>query len=351
MTEVSSTMLQHTMGFIRYQIRNWVSFCTLPRISLLLCFLPLGKGILNGSIYALNAPKAGCQDNWYELDVQIHYDNITVKTAISKVFSASIIIDTNFTHAITMRFCIWNGTENTVPHPEVYVADESYDDLMYGDLFHFRKREPEYLDKWPSGKYCIYNVGKLEWSYEGNDWSYGKCPNGFEPGESSYPFVALPGGSGTTRYSPLGPYVVHSNHTRIQFCCSANDVREKSTISLPFVKPFYLLPFETKSCQAVKDTTVRLEWIQWPQLYHEYGLHPYVEEGPYGNGTMFFMCYYVPNVNKLILILTYVITIGSPTLSIAFFCWMGWCHRKRLEWSHNRMLSLQYSGYNKDDSV
>ncbi|KAJ8038669.1 hypothetical protein HOLleu_16156 [Holothuria leucospilota] len=239
-----------------------------------------GKGILNGSIYALNAPKAGCQ--------------------------------------------------------------ESYDDLMYGDLFHFRKREPEYLDKWPSGKYCIYNVGKLEWSYEGNDWSYGKCPNGFEPGESSYPFVALPGGSGTTRYSPLGPYVVHSNHTRIQFCCSENDVREKSTISLPFVKPFYLLPFETKSCQAVKDTTVRLEWIQWPQLYHEYGLHPYVEEGPYGNGTMFFMCYYVPNVNKLILILTYVITIGSPTLSIAFFCWMGWCHRKRLEWSYNRNALLSF---------
>lgn len=116
-------------------------------------------------------------------------------------------------------------------------------------------------------------------------------------GTSSYPFIALPGGFGSTRYSPLGPFITHANQTSIEFCCSTPSTTKPSSsqISLPFVKPFYLMPVNSKTCQPVKNTEVRLDWIQWPHLEHEGGLHPYIERGPFGNGTVFYMCYYIPN--------------------------------------------------------
>ncbi|XP_071821859.1 uncharacterized protein [Apostichopus japonicus] len=339
-------------------IRNIIRYSVLQlSILIILCFLPLGKGVLNNSIYALLAPYAGCQDNWYELEILVIYDSITQRTAISDPLSANIQHTVHDNSSITLTFCVWNGTANTIPHEPVPYEEtryQSYDELdTYDTLFDLGERKAGYLDNWPPGQYCIYNVGKLEMTPTSIDWDYGRCPDGFEPGTSSYPFIALPGGFGSTRYSPLGPFITHANQTSIEFCCSTPSTTKPSSsqISLPFVKPFYLMPVNSKTCQPVKNTEVRLDWIQWPHLEHEGGLHPYIERGPFGNGTVFYMCYYIPNVNKLIASLTYVITLGSVFLSITFFFMMGWCHRKRLEWNHNRMLSLQYSGYNKDDSV
>lgn len=115
----------------------------------------------------------------------------------------------------------------------------------------------------------------------------------FYTGWSTYPFLAQPQDPGATKYSPYGPYIQHLNHTKIEFCCSNST--SSRPISLPFVKPFYLLPIDGTKCQPVRGTEVRLDWIQWPHLQYEGGAHPFHEESKHKNGTVFYICYYVPN--------------------------------------------------------
>ncbi|PIK38449.1 hypothetical protein BSL78_24708, partial [Apostichopus japonicus] len=50
------------VGYKMASIRNIIRYSVLQlSILIILCFLPLGKGVLNNSIYALLAPYAGCQ--------------------------------------------------------------------------------------------------------------------------------------------------------------------------------------------------------------------------------------------------------------------------------------------------
>ena len=58
------------------------------------------------------------------------------------------------------------------------------------------------------------------------------------------------------------PDGVYDHNTKIEFCCRTDgDIRDP--ISLPTLKPFFLLAYESAECQQVKWALVNVEWIRF----------------------------------------------------------------------------------------
>ena len=58
------------------------------------------------------------------------------------------------------------------------------------------------------------------------------------------------------------PDGAYNMNTKIQFCCRT-DGNKNDPIVLPSEKPFFLLAYESPTCQMVKWATVRPEWIYY----------------------------------------------------------------------------------------
>ena len=56
------------------------------------------------------------------------------------------------------------------------------------------------------------------------------------------------------------PDGVYDTDTKIEFCCRT-DGDKKDPISLPTLKPFFLLAYDSAECQQVKWAVVSVEWI------------------------------------------------------------------------------------------
>lgn len=134
--------------------------------------------------------------------------------------------------------------------------------------------------KWPDGKYCIYKKGH-------------SCPQGFHEG-----FVLWDdsnGDNGSNRNSKSGqlPEGVYNWDTLIYFCCKTTGSVMKR-VSLPVNKPFYLLAFESSTCQEVHGAVYSLEYIVFDTENTNNGdarVYPY----PYGadlKEPKIYYCYY-----------------------------------------------------------
>lgn len=101
--------------------------------------------------------------------------------------------------------------------------------------------------KWPNGKYCIYKKGDL-------------CPQDFHKG--SVLWDDDNGNNGSNRNSRGGelPAGRYNQDTMIYFCCMTTG-SVKKRVSLPVNKPFYLLAFESTTCQEVQGAVYSLEYV------------------------------------------------------------------------------------------
>lgn len=119
---------------------------------------------------------------------------------------------------ITRYFCVKNSTETDEDRP-----------------------------KWPDGNYCIYKKGYL-------------CPPGFHKGNVLWDDNN--GKNASNRNSASGelPEGLYNQDTLIYFCCRATGSVAKR-ISLPVNRPFYLMAFESPTCQEVQDAVYTLECI------------------------------------------------------------------------------------------
>lgn len=134
--------------------------------------------------------------------------------------------------------------------------------------------------KWPDGKYCIYKKGQ-------------SCPQGFHEGYVLWDDSN--GGNGSNRNSKSGqlPEGVYNWDTLIYFCCKTTGSVMKR-VSLPVNKPFYLLAFESSTCQEVHGAVYSLEYIVFDTENTNNGdarVYPY----PYGadlKEPKIYYCYY-----------------------------------------------------------
>ena len=75
------------------------------------------------------------------------------------------------------------------------------------------------------------------------------------------------------------PDGVYDEDTKIEFCCRT-DRDKKDPISLPILKPFFLLAYGSAECQQVKWAAVNVEWIRFDNedsgnADNEGGSYPY----------------------------------------------------------------------------
>ena len=75
------------------------------------------------------------------------------------------------------------------------------------------------------------------------------------------------------------PDGVYDKNTKIEFCCRT-DGDKKDPISLPTLKPFFMLAYESAECQQVKWAVVSVELIRYDtedtgNTNERIGLYPY----------------------------------------------------------------------------
>lgn len=134
--------------------------------------------------------------------------------------------------------------------------------------------------KWPDGKYCIYKKGY-------------SCPQGFHEG-----YVLWDDNNGknsTNRNSKRGelPEGLYDKDTLIYFCCKKTGSAMKR-ISLPVNKPFYLLAFESATCQEVQGAVYSLEYIVFDTentSNHDTTVYPYPYAAHLREPTIYY-CHY-----------------------------------------------------------
>ena len=101
--------------------------------------------------------------------------------------------------------------------------------------------------KWPDGKYCIYKKGFF-------------CPQGFHEGYVLWDDNNAKHGSNRNSKTGELPEGLYNQDTLIYFCCKTTGSVAKR-VSLPVNKPFYLLAFESSTCQEVQGTVYSLEYV------------------------------------------------------------------------------------------
>lgn len=134
--------------------------------------------------------------------------------------------------------------------------------------------------KWPNGKYCIYKKGDL-------------CPPDFHKG--SVLWDDDNGSNGSNRNSKGGelPSGRYNQDTMIYFCCMTTGSVEKR-VSLPVSKPFYLLAFESTTCQEVQGAVYSLEYVVFDTentKNQDASAYPYPYGADLGQPTIHY-CYY-----------------------------------------------------------
>ncbi|XP_067027018.1 serine-rich adhesin for platelets-like isoform X2 [Acropora muricata] len=138
---------------------------------------------------------------------------------------------------------------------------------------------------WPPGKYCIYKKGET-------------CPLKLLPGDVKWDDENKNNQNKKTGTLPDG---VYDADTVIEYCCSTSgDVNVP--ISLPTLKPFFLLAYGSPQCQQVNWAVTSNEWIRFDtedrgNSDHERGAYPYGAGIKDHNITY---CYYQDCRNKLI---------------------------------------------------
>ena len=97
-----------------------------------------------------------------------------------------------------------------------------------------------------SGKYCIYKKG-------------GSCPISLTSG-----YIRWDDEDNNNKNNQTGtlPDGVYDCNTKIEFCCRT-DGDKNNPVSLPTLKPFFLLAYDSAECQQVKWAVVSVEWIRF----------------------------------------------------------------------------------------
>ncbi|XP_074638427.1 uncharacterized protein LOC141896934 isoform X1 [Acropora palmata] len=169
--------------------------------------------------YALPMANTGCPEEEEFTWITGHRVEELENDLNKNKHSASFHLKTNVGNPDTTRFfCVKNSTETDEGRP-----------------------------KWPDGKYCIYKKGLF-------------CPQGFHAG-----YIKMDdnnGEKGSNRNSYIGelPEGVYDRDTMIYYCCKSTG-SVKKRIALPVKKPFYLMPFESATCQEVKGVVYSLEYV------------------------------------------------------------------------------------------
>lgn len=136
---------------------------------------------------------------------------------------------------------------------------------------------------WPEGKYCIYKKGI--------------CPNAMEEGSITWDdeHSKLDQQNRHVGVLPDGNYEQVS--TEINFCCSTKGDVNKA-VNLPNIAPFYLMTYESPTCQKVAGMKVSSEFVKFDDNDNgnrnsASGAHPY---GPSEDkfNTKIYYCYYEP---------------------------------------------------------
>lgn len=189
--------------------------------------------------YALPMADTGCPEGsgftWYTGQRKEELENDQNRNRRSENFHLKTIVGKP---DITRYFCVKNTTE----------TDE---DRL----------------NWPDGRYCIYKKGFL-------------CPQGFHEGYVLWDDNN--GDNGPNQNSVSGELAegVYNQDTVIYFCCKTTGSPLKR-ISLPVNKAFYLLAFESSTCQEVQGALYSLEYVVFDTENtnnHDARVYPY----PYG---------------------------------------------------------------------
>ena len=139
------------------------------------------------------------------------------------------------------------------------------------------------------GKYCIYRKDK-------------HCPKGLMPGNV---FWNDDDNSLHNKDKHLGALpdfeFFHHLYTQIYFCCKT-DRDKNNSVLLPSKSPFFLLAYNSSTCQMVKWTVVSLEWIYFSTYSSDNqdsadGAFPY--DAGIKHPTMYY-CYYQGKKNSII---------------------------------------------------
>ncbi|XP_041481326.1 uncharacterized protein LOC121428628 isoform X1 [Lytechinus variegatus] len=268
--------------------------------------------------YAIPAPLTGCADNWTPVHLTVSYTNLTTLTQISVEFHLSLIVERDNAHEVNIRFCMWDSESDDSLDAGVPVADG------------FGQGEAVSYTSLPDGRYCVYGIGNAEVNMEEKrwEWSHGSCPKGFESGFSTFPFnstAVIPQDFRTNPVPIPTPFSIYTiNISMAHYCCAeSGDVN--TAIELPFVIPFFLFPLKSTECQRVRGMKHRLEHVEWPSMKYHGGAHPYT------NNSRFYYCYYEPDtiaMEQNIVIATYTVMIGTPTITFIVLCACRFTHRK-----------------------
>lgn len=116
---------------------------------------------------------------------------------------------------------------------------------------------------WILGKYCIYKKGET-------------CPLKLLPGDVKWDDEDKNNQNKKTGTLPDG---IYDADTVIEYCCSTSG-DANVPISLPTLKPFFLLAYGSPQCQQVKWAVTSNEWIRFDtedrgNSDHERGAYPY----------------------------------------------------------------------------
>ena len=140
-----------------------------------------------------------------------------------------------------------------------------------------------------SGKYCIYQKDK-------------NCPKGLMPGNVFWNDDDDVSDNGDQQAGALPDFeFVNDAYTRIYFCCKTDGDKNNSVL-LPSKSPFFLLAYNSSTCQMVKWTVVSLEWIYFSTYSSDNqdsadGAFPY--DAGIKHPTMYY-CYYRGKKNSII---------------------------------------------------
>ncbi|XP_074612298.1 uncharacterized protein LOC141866665 isoform X6 [Acropora palmata] len=183
----------------------------------------------------------------------------------------------------------YQDTENTASSNERsnelhFDAQVNRGGISRGFCMKTSKWSDDRRSSWPPGKYCIYKKGET-------------CPLKLLPGEVKWDDENKNNQNKKTGTLPDG---VYDADTIIKYCCS-NSGDVNVPISLPTLKPFFLLAYGSPQCQQVKWAVTRNEWIRFDtedrgNSDHERGAYPYGAGIKDHNITY---CYYQDCRNKL----------------------------------------------------
>ena len=155
--------------------------------------------------------------------------------------------------------------------------------------------------RWPAGQYCIYKKG-------------GSCPKLLLDGWVLWDDENGKTGANLNFQSGTLPAGIYKKDTKIYFCCQTFGSRS-DPIELPIESPFYLIAYNSRSCQEVLKTIHTLEYIRYDtenDMNQDSQAHTY----PYGADLSMPYIYYCYYRGKAFLLLRHNTHVYSSVLHI-----------------------------------